>query len=86
MGGWTGVSMASFDTFLNIAESEKLISEETTREIGDFYLYTQSLINFGNISDSDFIQVQYLAYRINQQLDQVLKKIHIKKETLLQKG
>ncbi len=72
-GGWPGSSSASFGAYFEIASSYKLISENLVNEINDFYYYTQSILNAGDLSDYQFLQVQYLAANIHLQLDHFLQ-------------
>lgn len=75
-GHWAGSTMAGFDTFLDLAYGQKLITEGLAQEYSDFFYYTQPLLLDGNANNNEvFLQVQYLALHLNRNLDSVLANI-----------
>jgi hypothetical protein len=73
-GGWAGCSMADLDSYLEKATSFNLIPESIANEINDFHSYTLSIINGDDVSDTQFLRIQYLAANINEQLTYTLEK------------
>ncbi len=67
-GGWAGCSMADFDSYFEKAKMANLMPEGLANEINDFYYYTRSIINGGDVSDTQFLRIQYLAANINYEL------------------
>jgi hypothetical protein len=74
-GPWAGASMASFDTFLDLAKTHHLISEQLAQGINDFYFFTQAMLHSEQINDEHFLEIQYLAAKINRELDYFYKKV-----------
>lgn len=70
-GGFAGVSMAPAEIFLEMGVREDLISKELEIGISEFYwLITPGI--FGEvIYDELFLDIQYMATKINRELDKI---------------
>jgi hypothetical protein len=74
-GGWAGASMASFDTYFQLAVSNDLISKSVAGEFNDFYYFTQPMLNSDSVSDSQYLKIQYLAANLEQQIAHALNSV-----------
>lgn len=67
-GGWAGVSLASFETFLDLAETHNVLSNSLIKDIKDYLDYTSQTHLFVNNSGM-YEQAQFLAASIILRLE-----------------
>jgi len=75
MGGWAGSSMASLETFLNLAYEHHLISEGLAEDIQQFDRLIIPGIYGDFISTEQYFQASQLAGKILRQLDKLLSMV-----------
>ncbi|MEW5828758.1 MAG: hypothetical protein AB1846_07695 [Chloroflexota bacterium] len=74
-GGWAGVSLASYETFFEMAVTHNLIPEKLASDLNDFNLFVHFQMGNKIIDDQMFLEAQYLASNISQQLEWILQRI-----------
>jgi hypothetical protein len=78
-GPWAGVSLADLENFLSKAESHNLIPDYLASDIKNFLANANMLIVSVSISDESFLEMQYLAAKINLGLDEAATIVHKEK-------
>ena len=73
-GGWAGCSMADFGTFFNLAQRFNLINNDLAVDISNFYEYSRFLLNNEDLSDLEYLRVQYLASDLHYRIEEIIKQ------------
>ena len=71
-GGWAGSSIASFDTYFDLAIQHKLVNEVIIQDIRDFEWISKPGIYGDEISQEQFNDAAQLAGKIMMQLNEII--------------
>ncbi len=69
-GAWAGISQADLEVYLVMAQDFKVIPEHLVSDIKSFIGYARILLVSGNIPDDSYLEMQYLAAKINAGLNE----------------
>jgi hypothetical protein len=70
-GGWAGSSLASFETFFELASQHNLVPEEILQDIQAFEWLLRPGIFGDQIGPEQYLEISQLATKILDQLDEV---------------